>query len=199
VLLPSGESYLEFQIHWNNPNHDLGKLSRARYEICATSKLRPQTAGLFWLGYENAFYETLVSSKETTQRLDNLGNGRAQGSCTAKTKGRILSVMPHMHERGMHAELEVVRKDGTVQPVFSNPFSFSDERSYFRENLWLEQGDSVRTRCTWDRSPVYFGFGTDAEMCFFYTLAYPLELFKASPLEKGFVGGDLACAHAVLP
>jgi hypothetical protein len=169
---------------------------RASSAVRCTGRTRPSPPRP---GYENAFYDTLLGGKENTQRLDNQGNGRAQGSCEAKTQGRILSFMPHMHERGIHSEFEIVKKNGTVVPVISSPFSFSDERSYFSRELTLEPGDVARTRCTWDRSPVFFGFGTDAEMCFFYTLAYPLEVFKASPLEKGFVGGDLACAHAVLP
>jgi hypothetical protein len=43
---------------------------------------------------------------------------------------------------------------------------------------------------------VSFGFASQWEMCFFYTLAYPIEVFMADPLagEKGIVGGDLACA-----
>lgn len=199
VLLPSGDSYLEMQVHYNNNSMLPGKQSKVRYEICATSKLRPQTAGTFWLGYENAFASTLITGKETVERLDNKGNGTAVGRCEAKTKGRILSIMPHMHQKGMHSKFEVIRKDGSVLPIIDSPYNFQDEKSYFRQNLLLDQGDSIRATCKWSANPVYFGFGTDAEMCFFYTLAYPIEVFKANAAEKGIVGGDLACAHALFP
>jgi len=46
---------------------------------------------------------------------------------------------------------------------------------------------------------VSFGFASQWEMCFFYTLAYPIEVFKAGAFEKGIVGGDLACAGQAGP
>lgn len=194
VKLPGPGSFIELQIHYNNPLLKAGRGSRAQYDICVTKKPRPQTAGVFWLGYENTGWETLAFGGNVTSPLDNKGNGVAMGSCAAKAKGRILSIMPHMHERGIHAKLEVVRKDGTVQTAMDDAFDFQDQRSYFRQNLWVEPGDTVRTTCKWKQPGVHFGFASADEMCFFYTLAYPLEVFKAGPTEKGFAGGDLACA-----
>jgi hypothetical protein len=202
VLLPSGDdAYLEMQVHYNNPDMQTGKKSRVQYDLCVTSKMRPQTAAVFWLGYENAFADTLLSGKETTSRLDNQNNGTAIGKCAAKTKARILNIMPHMHEQGRHGKVEVVRKSGMTELVLDKPFDFRDQTSYFNDNLWLEPGDVVRSTCTWDKGPVHFGFASDSEMCFFYTLAYPVEAFAPSDSEKGFIGssGNQACAASAGP
>lgn len=196
VKLPSGDSYIELQIHYNNPKRllpDSARTSKARYDICVTKKLRPQTAGVFWLGFENAFADTLFSGHEN-RVLNEKPGLTAVGSCEAKTKGRILSIMPHMHEQGIQGKFEVIRKStGMPQSIVDDAFDFMDQKSYFRENLQVEQGDRVRTTCKYKAS-VHFGFGSADEMCFFYTLAYPIQLFQAGPLEKGVVGGDLACA-----
>jgi hypothetical protein len=196
MQMPSGlGAYIELQIHFNNPNHLPFQQSRAQYDICVTSKPRPQTAGVFWLGFQNAGPQT-VTGTNYVNRLDNQSNGKAVGLCQAKTQGRILSIMPHMHQHGRHSLVEVVKKDGTVIPALDKPFDFQEQTAYFRDNFWIEQGDTIRSTCTWDQGPVYFGFSSADEMCFMYTLAYPLEVFKPNPLEVGVidVGGALGCA-----
>jgi hypothetical protein len=203
VQLPSGSgAYIELQIHYNNPSNEFGKSSRAQYDICVTKTKRANTAGVFWLGYENAFAGTLITGQETTP-LDNQGNGVAIGKCGAKTDGHILAIMPHMHQHGVHSKMEIVKQDNTVQTVLDAPFNFMDQTQHFHSNLTVKKGDVVRTTCKWDTSPIYFGFGSSSEMCFIYTLAYPLEVFKPGTIglqsEKGFVAGDLECAGASGP
>lgn len=202
VLLPSGEdAYLEMQVHYNNPEMKPGHESRVQYDVCVTSEPRPQTAAVFWLGYENAFADTLINGMETSARLDNQNDGSAVGKCTAKTKGRILNIMPHMHEQGRHGQVEIVRKNGMTELVLDKPFDFRDQTSYFKDELWVEPGDVVRSTCIWEKPPIYFGFASNSEMCFFYTLAYPLEVFAPAPEEKGFIGssGEQACAAVAGP
>jgi hypothetical protein len=199
ILMPGVNSYFELQVHYNNPMAKTGKVSRVQYDICVTSKLREQTAGTFWLGFENANVQT-ISGTEFLFPLDNKGNGKAVGQCSAKTKGRILSIMPHMHEQGKHASVAVKRKSGTTESLIDAPFNFEEQASYFWDNLWVDSGDTMISTCEWQKSPVNFGFASDLEMCFFYTLAYPLETFKPTGFgERGIVGGNLACAAAAGP
>ncbi|MDB4973228.1 MAG: peptidylglycine alpha-amidating monooxygenase [Myxococcaceae bacterium] len=200
ILMPNSNSYFELQVHYNNPKAKPGKVSRIQYDICLTSKLRPQTAGTFWLGFENANVQT-ISGAEFIVPLDNKGNGKAVGQCAAKNKGRILSIMPHMHEQGKHATLAIKRAKGTTETLIDAPFRFQDQASFFWDDMWVDSGDTIISTCEWMKSPVNFGFASDLEMCFFYTLAYPLETFKANPLlgERGIVGGNLACAGAAGP
>ena len=106
-----------------------------------------------------------------------------------------------MHNRGRRSKVEIVRKTGMTELIVDSPFDFTDEKSYFQNDLWLEPGDVVRSTCYWDKGPVYFGFASDAEMCFIYTLAYPVEAFMPTAAEKGFInsGGNLACAATAGP
>jgi hypothetical protein len=200
ILLPNSDAWFEMQVHYNNPKGKIGHKSKLRYDICATSKPREQVAGTFWLGYENAGPQT-ISGLEMALPLDNKGNGKATGVCEAKNKGRILSIMPHMHEVGKHAKVELIRKAGGTLTLIDTAFNFEDQYSAFFKEVWVEQGDKVVTTCEWSKSPVYFGFASDMEMCFFYTLAYPLSTFAANPLfgERGIVGGNLACAAGIGP
>ncbi len=196
VLLPSGaDAYIELQIHYNNAH--AGMQSRVAFDICATSKLRPNTAGVHWLGYENAVAAVPLAAlgPELQPQLDNKGNGVAVGSCSVKERARVLWMAPHMHELGRFAKAELVRPDGTLQTLHEGAFDFSEQTAYFQDNVWVEPGSSIRTTCTWDTSrKIVFGFASDEEMCFIYTLAYPVGALSGAGLEKGVVGGELNCA-----
>ncbi len=198
ILLPTGQSYFELQVHYNNPSGKTGRKSKVRYDICATSKKRANVAGTFWLGYENANFQT-ISGLEALLPLDIKGNGKARGSCEVKKRGRILSIMPHMHELGKHATVEIWRKSGSKQTILDAPFNFEDQYSQFYDDLWVDPGDKVITTCLWSKSPVNFGFASDQEMCFFYTLGYGLDMLAPGIGERGIVGGNLACAGAIGP
>ena len=196
VLMPSGAgAYIELQVHYNNAKP--GMKSRVRFDICATSKLRPNTAGVHWLGYENATAAVPLAAlgPELQPALDNKGGGVATGSCKAKQRTRLLWIAPHMHELGKHSKIEILRKDGTRQLLHDAPFDFSEQTAYNFEDLWIEQGESILTTCTWDpKRKVVFGFASNEEMCFFYTLAYPIGALAGQGAEKGVVGGELNCA-----
>ncbi|HKU40635.1 MAG TPA: hypothetical protein VJR89_20885 [Polyangiales bacterium] len=195
VLMPSGaKAFIELQIHYNNvtgtPN------SRVAVDICATSKMRPNTAAVHWLGFENALQAVPLDAlgPDFQPNLDNQGGGIATGTCKAKQRTRVLWMAPHMHERGRHAKIEFMRKSGT-QVVHDAPFSFMEQTAFFYDDLWLDAGDTVRTTCTWENEQkVVFGFASNQEMCFVYTLAYPVGALAGEGSEKGVVGGNLSCA-----
>ena len=63
------------------------RLSKARYDICVTKKLKPNEAGVVWFGYENTFLETLLAGEETGNRLDNQNNGTAIGRAEVVVAG----------------------------------------------------------------------------------------------------------------
>ena len=199
LLMPSGpNAYIELQVHYNNAK--AGMQSRVSFDICATSKMRANTAGVHWLGYENATAAVPLAAlgPELQPELDNQGGGVAIGRCVAKQRARVLWMAPHMHELGRHAKLEVLRKDGTRQLLHDGPFDFSEQTAYTFDDLWLEQGETIQTTCTWDtKRKVVFGFASNEEMCFVYTLAYPIGALAGQAAEKGVVGGDLNCAGSL--
>ena len=128
--------------------------------------------------------------------LDNKGNGVAVGLCTAKQRARVLSIAPHMHGLGRHSKVELLRRDGSVQMLHDMAFDFNNQTSYLFDDLWIEQGEQIRTTCTWDptQRPIVFGFSSEDEMCFLSTLAYPAGALSGKGDEKGFAGGNLSCA-----
>jgi hypothetical protein len=198
VMMPSGESYMELQVHYNNVK--AGQKSRVAFDICATSKLRPQEAAVHWLGYDNALLAIPLAplGPDFQPQLDNQGNGSATGSCKAKQRTRVLWFAPHMHELGKHAKLEIVRKNGTIEKLHDAPFDFREQTAYFQPEVWVEQGETIRTTCTWNKTrPIVFGFASDEEMCFFYTLSYPVGALAGQGAEQGVTGGALNCAGAM--
>ncbi len=198
VLMPSGESYIELQVHYNDVK--AGQKSRVVFDICATSKMRPNTAAVHWLGYDNALLAVPLAplGPDLQPQLDNQGNGTATGSCKAKQRTRILWFAPHMHELGKHSKLEIVRKNGMVEKLHDGPFDFREQTAYFQPEVWLEQGETVRTTCQWNKTrPIVFGFASDEEMCFFYTLSYPIGALAGQGAEQGVTGGALNCAGAM--
>jgi len=198
IFAPLGDSYIEMQVQYSNPSHVAGMQSRVQYELCASSQLRPQTAGIFTLGYENATAQTFSGYEELLQ-LGTQFDGSAVGKCTAKTNGHILAVVPYLQRRGTQTKLELVRKDAQTLTLLDQPFVYPQYRVIYPQNGWVELGETVRSTCRWNTKPVSFGLGTEHEQCFFHTLAYPIELFKAAPTERGIIGGALTCAGAAGP
>jgi hypothetical protein len=199
LLMPSGPSaYLELQVHYNNAK--AGMKSRLSFDICATSKMRANTAGIHWLGYENAAAAVPLAAlgPEAQPALDNQGGGVAIGHCKAKQRARVLTLWPHMHQLGKHAKVEVLRKDGTRQLIHDRPFDFREQTGYPFDDLWIEQGESIQTTCTWDpKRKIVWGLGSTDEMCFVHALAYPIGALTGEGAEKGVVGGELNCAGAM--
>jgi hypothetical protein len=196
VLLPSGnDAYLELQVHYNNAQS--GQKSRFAFDVCATSKLRAQTAAVHWLGFENATFAITLAplGPELQPALDNRGNGVAVGTCRAKQRTRVLWLLPHMHQRGRHAKVEILRANGCVQTAHDAPFDFNEQTAYLQNELWVEQGESIRTTCSWDPGhKIVFGLSSHEEMCFVYALSYPVGALAGVGDELGVVGGDLNCA-----
>jgi hypothetical protein len=113
----------------------------------------------------------------------------------AKQRTRVLWFAPHMQELGRHAKIEVLRKNGMVEKVHDANFDFQEQTAYFQPELWLEQGESIRTTCSWSKTRrIVFGFASDEEMCFVYTLSYPVGALAGQGGEFGVTGGNLNCA-----
>jgi len=197
LLMPSGAgAYLELQVHFNNAK--AGMTSRVSFDICASSKLQPNTAAVHWLGYDNSFASIVTEGlgPDAQPALDNLGGGRATGSCVAKERSRIFWMAPHMHQRGKHMKIEVLRANGMRETILDQPFSFLEQTALYKEELWVEKGETLQTTCTWDTSggKIIFGHSSASEMCFAYVLAYPMGGLAGLGAEKGVTGGDLNCA-----
>ena len=198
LLLPSGDgAYLEMQVHYNHAK--AGMSSRVSLDICATTRVRTNTAAVHWLGYENATVAVPLGAlaPELQPVLDNQGGGVAVGQCVAKKRAQILWTVPHMHARGKHAKVEILRKNGSTQLIHDAPFDYHEQTTYLYDELWIDPGETIRTTCTWDTErKIVFGFGSNDEMCYLFTLATPVGALAGEGAELGLPGGSLNCAGA---
>jgi len=150
------------EIHYSNgAGHKAA--DRSGVEVCATKKLRPNTAATHWLGSESI----------------NLpgGIGTAQSTCDPNNAGPVtlLSLWPHMHTTGRHMKFELLRENGDVEVLHDKDFAF-EYQTRSPLSTMVSPGDRLRTTCTFDNdtgSTVTYGPATDDEMCYAFVLAYP--------------------------
>ncbi|HKU38717.1 MAG TPA: hypothetical protein VJR89_11235 [Polyangiales bacterium] len=80
-----------------------------------------------------------------------------------------------MHHIGKHMKTVVNRKDGTSEVLFDEPFSFGNERHYYKEYT-LQPGETLTTHCTFNNTNdvgAAFGESSDSEMCYPFVYAWP--------------------------
>ena len=174
IYLPdSGQMKLD--MHYYNVGNDRDELDESGVEICITRTLRPMTSTV----YPFAASATVPAG----QRVTN------QNTCTVQSTEPVYLIgsSPHMHQLGVHAKLEILRQDGSVEVVHDKPFSFDDQRAVTLDPIELNNGDQVRTTCVYQNDTtqnVTFGTGSYDEMCFNFAMYYPMCAMKCT-------GGDV--------
>jgi hypothetical protein len=147
-------------------------------EVCVTTTKPPNVATLSWVG------------------TDGINGTTATGTCRPKSPQpaeiRILAGTPHMHTKGRHMKVVINRAGGGTEIAHDEAFSFENQRIYPKDII-LRPGDSLTTTCTFS-SPASFGPGTNQEMCYFFSLAYP----PGSLADGGFIGTTIHGANACL-
>jgi mono/diheme cytochrome c family protein len=163
------------ELHYNS--NDANALDKSGVEVCVTPNKPKNIAGISWLG------------------TDAIGGTTATGTCNPDTGMpiRILGGTPHMHVAGTHMKVEILRQGGKVEILHDAPFDFNYQRAYDYQNmnLMLMPGDQVRTTCTYNK-PVTFGEGTGDEMCYFFTLHYPVNALTSAGLGQ-VIHGQNTC------
>jgi len=145
------------EIHYNNtvgsPQPDASGVT-----VCVTKKLRPNEAGIHWLGTESIVLPA---------------GGKASGVCkpTTQTPVTIISSTPHMHLLGRHLTTIINRVDGTTETLIDKPFEFASQVAYLTPQT-INPGDTLTTTCTYGGA-AFYGQGTKQEMCYNFVLAYP--------------------------
>jgi hypothetical protein len=141
------------ELHYNSSNPVAEDASGL--EICVTTTPPANIASLSWLG------------------TDALGGTTASGTCVpfGGERIKILGGTPHMHVKGRHMKVEINRLGGLKEIIHDEVFDFNFQTAY-PFDFWLEPGESITTTCTYS-APAQFGEGTNDEMCYFFTLAYP--------------------------
>ena len=137
-------------------------------EVCVTPKVPAHVVDVSWVG------------------TDSISGTSATGTCRPKNqKGQLhlIGAQPHLHKKGIHQKVTINRKGGTKEVIHDKPFGFDDQR-YYILNTVLEEGDTMTTTCTYS-SPSTFGSSSDAEMCYFFTIAWPAGQLGASSAIHG--------------
>lgn len=162
IQLPQGPNVVyQLELHYNNtvgPN----ATDQSGVKLCATKNPQKELAAIHYLGSENILVPP--------------GMGTAQSTCKPTKPVTLLSVNPHMHKTGHHAKMVINRKDGTKETYHDAPFEFSGQVNYVK-TAKLEVGDTLTSTCTFknDTSTIKtFAEGTEDEMCYLFTLAYPI-------------------------
>ncbi len=165
LKMPAPGSRFVLEIHYNNTAGHTDAADSSGVEICATSRLRENTAGMHWLGSEGI---AMFSGGETN----------VVGTCSPQSDEpiHILQSWPHMHQLGTRMKSFIIRADDTRETLVDKPFSFESQVSYWTPAT-IMPGDRIRTVCTYNNTTgglVTFGSGTDDEMCYNFVMAWPI-------------------------
>ena len=177
-LPQGGRTFVTLEIHYYNTQPGMPAMDRSGAEICLSNEQRPDTATQHWLGTE----KIAVPPGETATTTELCTPGLAPGQTST-----LLRLTPHMHLTGVHTKLELLRVDGSIEVLHDKPFAFENQTTYFLDPpVVVNAGDRLRTSCTYRNegsTPVNYGEGSEEEMCYLYTTAYP-----AGSLHNGLNG-----------
>jgi hypothetical protein len=112
------------------------------------------------------------------------GRSVQTGVCTVDHDYTVFSVLPHMHQTGVHMKV-VAHHAGADVLLHDGPFDFYDQLAYQVTPLALNKGDSITLECTYENTTaevLHFGESSHDEMCIAGLTRYP-------------AGGASACAH----
>jgi hypothetical protein len=186
--LPAPGAMMALEFHYYNTTSGMTAADQSGVEICVTSKFRPNTASVTWLGSENI-------------AIPAHATGTASGSCAPLRMGsqgsdpiHILYSWPHMHTLGTHMTSIVTRAAGGQETLWDGDFSFNFQVLHDTP-LMLLPGDTIATTCTYQNTTdntVMFGQSTQQEMCFNFTYAWPAHALD----NPGAIGGATnTCLH----
>ncbi|MDD9941260.1 MAG: hypothetical protein OXU20_09500 [Myxococcales bacterium] len=180
--LPSGSrAYVTLEIHYYNSDPGKAADDRSGVELCMANEPQPHVATQHWLGTE----KIAVAPGQSGTSADTCTPG-----LTANQTSTIISITPHMHKIGVHSTMEVLRADGSTETILDKAFQFDNQTTYMLDQpVVINAGDRLRTTCKYQNSKsvsVGYGEGSDEEMCYLFTTAYP-----AGSLHNGKTGCSL--------
>jgi len=101
----------------------------------------------------------------------------AQGGCTAPVDWHVFGLWPHMHQTATHQTWSYTPPaTGTPIKLIDDAFIFEEQKNYPIADTVIHAGDAILTTCTYvnsGKNPIFFGDGSDKEMCFTGMYKYP--------------------------
>jgi hypothetical protein len=137
-------------------------------EVCVTPKVPTHVVDVSWVGTDSIFGTS------------------ATGTCRPKNQTgpiHLIGAQPHLHKKGIHQKVVITRAGGMKETIHDLPFNFDDQRYYIKD-IVLMPGDTMTTTCTYSE-PAMFGSSSDAEMCYFFSIAWPAGQLGASSAIHG--------------
>jgi hypothetical protein len=162
---------LNAQWHYYNQGKEAAPDASA-VQICVMpAAMKKNVAGITWLGTEN-FNGLAGMPAHMTSKFEGTCKNDSDGPIT------IWGFTPHQHKLGRHTTAVIHRKDGKTETVFDRAFDFGAQITYAVNPLIvLDKGESITSTCTYDNitdSSVAYGPSSDQEMCYLFTVSYPL-------------------------
>ncbi|MET0390414.1 MAG: hypothetical protein ABW321_30865 [Polyangiales bacterium] len=165
------DGMLNAQWHYYNQGSEPEPDSSA-IQVCVVPRaMRQNVAGITFLGTED--FNGLAGMPARTK-------SDFSGACLNDSGAPITiwGFTPHMHKLGRHMKTVIQRKDGTMETVFDRKFDFDAQITYpLTPPVVLDAGETIKSTCTFDNNTdhnVAFGPSTEQEMCYNFTVSYPL-------------------------
>jgi hypothetical protein len=169
VYMPTSGNF-RLNMHYYNKGNSKAEVDDSGAEICITRKLKPKTATT------NMFGPSLL----------NIGPGRTMAESTCTQGGTqsvtLITSSPHMHQTGVGAKFEIIRKNGTVEMLDDSAFNWEDQ-SIKPIMAVVNPGDKIKTTCIYNNTTgrtIRFGESTEDEMCFNFSRYIPMGALNCS-------------------
>jgi hypothetical protein len=98
------------------------------------------------------------------------------GKCTFQNMATVFSVVPHMHQLGVHAKIVAHSSLAGDKVLFDGAYDFTHQYVYPVDEFVMAAGDNVSVECTYLNTTdetVMWGDSSLAEMCFAGVGVYP--------------------------
>ncbi len=182
-ILGTGIKAFILQVHYDNPNDDVGKVDSSGFRIYYTSTLRANDAGVLEIG------DPKVNAKDQVlpAGMSKVTYNHDAASCTNRFANNSVSVFTrflHMHQIGSRMRVtqkavsgEVIRTDVSDYYDFKQAGAFEPRST--GTGFRISKGDTFTVEC-WYLTPPQtarrFGFGSADEMCIDFIYYYPLQV-----------------------
>jgi hypothetical protein len=175
-----GTSYV-LELHYNSS--DASAEDASGVEICLHERAPQNIVTNSWVGYDNWLLAGDFEGPRTTWT----------GTCVPSSLEpiHILYVTPHMHKAGRHMRAIINQPGGSTRTLHDAAFDFAYQTAYEKNEL-LMPGETITTTCTFSE-PKSFGQGTNDEMCYLFTYAYPKGALSDNGLWGTFAHGEGVC------
>lgn len=170
---PEGAVTLRLQVHYNNPNGDVGATDSSGLDLHVSRTLRPNNAGSMVFGDIDS-----IEIPAATPDHNHIATCSANATTNLLAEPmNIFGTAMHAHELGRVLWTEVWR-DGSMLYELNrdDPYLFDSQHMKLVDQV-INPGDEVQTHCIYDSSDrtqtTYGGPGTADEMCWNVVAYWP--------------------------